>query len=99
VSAVAAHEADRGTGILEIVDAVAYLAAWITANPQTIYAWLVPRTWDGNSAFLSMLASYESTTALVCFWVTTTLANYAKYTSLMKCVRWTRWISATRPRN
>jgi hypothetical protein len=77
-------------------DGVAALGAWITANPPGIpqgngfygfYSYLVPRTWDANSDFLTLLASYESTTALTYFWVTTTLATYSAYTAQMKCVK------------
>ena len=68
-------------------DGATFLTTWLTANPQVFYSILVPRTWDGNATFLTLIASYEGTTALLYFWVTTTLANYTKYTSLMKCVR------------
>lgn len=67
-------------------DGVAFLSAWITANPKTIYSWLVPRYWDGNSNYLSLIASFESTIGLTYFFTTTTLASYQAYTNLMKDV-------------
>jgi len=68
-------------------DGVAFLAAWIALNPNTFYAYLVPRPWDGNAAFLSFIASYEAPTAKTYFFVTTTLATYNNYTSgLLKCI-------------
>lgn len=64
------------------------LAAWIAANstPQFFYSYLVPRTWDGNAAFLSLIAQYEGNSARTYFFVTTTLATYGLYTALMKDV-------------
>lgn len=82
-------------GALDVTDAVAVLTTYIASNPNSaytagaqgyFYAYLTPRTWDGNAAFLSMLASFEATTAQTYFYVTTTLQNYALYTNLMKCV-------------
>jgi hypothetical protein len=35
---------------------VAFLNSWITANPGVFYGYLVPREWDGNANFLSLLA-------------------------------------------
>jgi len=63
-----------------------FLTSWLTANPGIYYAFLVPRTWDANPVFLSLIASYESTTSKLYFFVTTTLATYSAYTALMKDV-------------
>jgi hypothetical protein len=65
---------------------MAFLNSWITANPGVFYGYLVPREWDGNANFLSLLAQFESTTAMTYFWTTTTLATYSLYSDLMKCV-------------
>lgn len=76
-------------------DGVAALSAYITANPNAnytpgasgyFYSYLVPREWDGNANFLTMIASFENSTARTYFFVTTTLQTYAAYTNLMKCV-------------
>jgi len=64
----------------------AALTTWLTNNPNIVYAFLVPRYWDNDPAFLTLIASYENTTALTYFWVTTTLANYVHYTAQMKDV-------------
>ena len=66
-------------------DGVAFLTAWITANPGVFYSYLVPRTWDSNAAFLAMMASFESNTSKTYFFITTTLATYQNYTALQKC--------------
>jgi hypothetical protein len=68
------------------VDGVASLTNWLVNNPATVYSFLVPRAWDGVASFLTLIASYESPTALTYFWVTTTTATYTNYTSVMKCV-------------
>jgi hypothetical protein len=67
-------------------DGVTALTAWIQNNPQTVYSFLVPRAWDNNASFLSMLASFEAPTAMTYFWVTTTPSTYTSYTDQMKCV-------------
>jgi hypothetical protein len=75
-------------------EGVASLTTWIAANPPGVaygsgfygfYGYLVPRTWDGNANFITLLASYESTTALTYFWITTTLATYTLYPATAKC--------------
>jgi hypothetical protein len=67
-------------------DGVTALTTWINNNVGTVYSYLVPRTWDNAASFLAMLQSFEAPTAKTYFFVTTTLANYASYTALMKCV-------------
>jgi len=75
-------------------DGVTALTNYITNNPNSnytpgaagyFYSYLVPRTWDGTSSFIAFLASFEATTSQTYFFITTTLTNYALYTSLMKC--------------
>jgi hypothetical protein len=58
---------------------VATLSTWITNNLYTVYGFLVPREWDNNTNFLSLIAQYENTTAQLYFWVTTTNATYSVY--------------------
>ncbi len=65
---------------------VSNLQTFITANPNTIYSYLVPRAWDGNSAYLAFLANFESTTSKTYFFTTTTTGTYTDYTALMKDV-------------
>jgi len=68
------------------VEGVTALTTWLNNNPKTLYAVLVPRYWDGVSSFLALIASYEATTSLFYFYVTTTTGTYTDYTALMKCV-------------
>jgi len=68
-------------------DGTAFLLSSIQATtPQFFYNYVVPRTWDATSAYLTFLANFESNTALTYFWTTTTLATYTAYSALMKCV-------------
>ena len=92
-SGLAVYVLELGAGNAN--DGVAALTAYLTANPNSnykpglagyFYSYLVPREWDGNANFLTLIQSYESTTAKTYFFITTTLTNYALYTSLMKCV-------------
>lgn len=81
-SSVAVYVMELGAGSVE--DGVAFLTQYLIDNPGEIYSFLTPREWDGNAAFLSLIASFESTTAKTYFWVTTTVQNHTKYTDLMK---------------
>lgn len=86
-----AQGSQQGVYVLELgtgtpTQGVAFLTTWIANNPSTFYSYLVPREWDANAAFLSLVASFENTTAKTYFFVTTTLATYQNYTDLMKCV-------------
>ena len=62
-------------------DGVAALTAFIAANnnPQFFYSYLVPRYWDGNAAFLGLLAQFESPSSKTYFHITTTLQTYINY--------------------
>jgi hypothetical protein len=73
-------------GLDGVTEGVATLTTWLTNNPGILYGVLVPREWDGVSAFLTLIASYENTTAKFYFWVTTTTGTYTDYTAVMKCV-------------
>jgi hypothetical protein len=83
-SAQAVYVLELGLG--SVTEGVATLTTYLDDNPQQLYAVLVPRIWDVNSAFLALIASYESPTSLFYFYVTTTEANYTQYTALMKDV-------------
>lgn len=73
-------------GLIETVDAVAYLGTWIGDNPNTIYSYLVPRAWSDSSDFLALVVDFDSTTAKTYFFTTMTLDNYTDFTALMKSV-------------
>ncbi len=64
--------------------AVAALNTYIVNNPKTIYAFLVPRWFDAQSTFPTMLQNYQSTSSEVYFFITTTNATFTNYTNLQK---------------
>jgi hypothetical protein len=69
------------------VDAgVTALQSYITANPNKVYSYLVPREWDNNTSFKAFLANFESTTAKTYFFITTTVGTYNNYPLTMKDV-------------
>lgn len=65
---------------------VTALTNFEAANPGVFYSYLVPRSWDGNAAYLALVATYESTSSKKYFFTTTTLSTYQLYTSAMKSV-------------
>lgn len=71
-------------GIQTAPGAITALQTYITNNPKTIYAFLVPRWFDSQSTFLTMLALYQGTSAESYFFITTTNATYTNYTNLQK---------------
>ena len=85
-SVVPVYVLELGPG--NATDGVTALEAFIAANnaPQFFYSYLIPRYWDGNAAFLAMIANYESPSSKTYFFVTTTLQTYTNYTALMKDV-------------
>jgi hypothetical protein len=64
------------------------LSTYISNNPNAFYIYLVPRSWDGVSSFLSLIAQFEALTGQTYFFTTTTLATYSDYTAAMKSVLW-----------
>jgi hypothetical protein len=82
--------ASQGVYVLELgagdqSNGPAALGAFITANPypQGFCSYLVPRSWDGNSGYLALVAQFENPTAKLSFFTTTTLGTYSSYTPQM----------------
>lgn len=86
-SAQAVYVLEVGPG--QAADGVSYLSTWLTdnSNPQFFYSFLVPKSWgqSGPSSFLTLLASYENTTAKTYFFVTTSADSYTDFSD-KKCV-------------
>jgi hypothetical protein len=80
----AVYVLELGAG--EVAAGVTALGNFITASAQFFYAYLVPRSWDGVSAFLTFLAGFEAPSKKTYFYVTTTTGTYTDYTTLMKPV-------------
>jgi hypothetical protein len=82
-------------GAVGVTAAVAQLTAYTTEFPNNkytpgalgfYYGYLVPREWDGNASYLSLLQSFQAPSARTYFWTTTTLATFQNYTALDKDV-------------
>ena len=83
-NAVSVYVLELGEGT--VTAGVTALQNYITANPGTIYSYLVPREWDNNTAFKTFLTNYEGTTAKTYFFVTTTTGTYSNYAVTLKDV-------------
>lgn len=83
-----AQGAQQAVYVLELgvgtpADGVTALAAYL-ANPAPVrfYSYLIPQTWDGENTAPTLFRQYESPTSSVYFFVTTTTATYANWTTL-----------------
>lgn len=72
-------------GALDATAGANALGTWLTANPGVFFSFLVPRNWDGNPAFLSLVNQYTAPTSMVYFFTTTTTLSYTGYTA-QKCI-------------
>jgi len=79
-------ELGEGTATEGVADLTAYMTSVLGTTFQ-IYAFLIPRLWDDNSAFLTLCNNSTATNAFTYFYVTTTVANRAVYSGPgYKCV-------------
>ena len=53
------------------------LGTWISNNPRTLYGYIVPREWDGLSAFATVIGSNSANNSFTYFFTTTSIANGA----------------------
>ena len=58
---------------------VTALSSFISSNTQFFYSYLVPRSWAGESTFVTFANTLTSTTAKTYFFITATLANYSNW--------------------
>lgn len=74
-------------GPLNVGDSVAALSSWLTAYPNTVYHFLLPREFGQyvDSSFLALLSRYNNTTAKVYFHITTDINSYPSFSNLDKC--------------
>lgn len=82
-----------GVSVLELgveetaPDGITALGAWVTANPDSFYAYVVPATWDASgSALNTMAANFSSATGKTYFFVTTTLDTITAYEATTKAI-------------
>lgn len=67
-------------------EGVTALTAFLNTNPKLVYSFLIPRTWDGESTFKTMVGNYDAPSTPVNFFVTTTVATYAAWGNVHNCV-------------
>lgn len=77
---VAPYVLELGSG--DVAAGVAALTTWLTDHPHTVYSFLIPREWDGDSDFLDLLNDYTAPSAKTYFYVTTTTETMALYAGL-----------------
>lgn len=66
-------------GVGDAVHGIASLTTWLASNPYTVYAFLVPNEWDGQSTFNTLCNNNTSTTKQVYFLVNSTTGTYSGY--------------------
>ena len=79
--------AAQGVYVLELgptgpVEAITALAAYIATPPAgavRFYSFLTPRSFDGQTSFVTLAGLHDSPTSELYFFVTTTLANLSTY--------------------
>jgi hypothetical protein len=76
-----AQNGSQAVYVLELGDGdaaagVADLSTWLTTYPETIYSFLVPRSWDTETTFKTLCNLYTAPDKKVNFFVTSTIATY-----------------------
>ena len=79
-SSNAVYVLELGAG--DAAHGVTALTSFINANQNTIYSFLVPRYWDTEATFKTMVSNYTSLSSMVDFFVTTTTSTYAAWQAL-----------------
>lgn len=60
---------------------VAALDAYLIANPLRYYTYTVPRGFDANTNFHTLVGNYNTDTSLVYFYVSCTISTYANFST------------------
>jgi hypothetical protein len=76
---VSAYVLEIGHGTTDVD--VAALNAYIIANPLKYYVYTVPRGFDANTNFQTLVGNYNTNTSLVYFYVPCTLSTYTNFTT------------------
>lgn len=86
VPSVYVVELGEGTATEGVAAITTFIAA-VKGTSAQIYAYLVPREWDNNAAFLTLCGNSTATDKELYFYTTTTVSNRAVYsTPGYKCV-------------
>jgi hypothetical protein len=86
VPAVSVLELGESTVTAGVASLITFLSS-VSGTSSQQYAYLLPREWDNNPAFLSLCSSSTGVDKMLYFYVTTTIANETVYsTPAYKCV-------------
>jgi len=75
---------ELGTG--DAAAGVEALTDYIADPTLRFYAYLLPKSWADESTAITMADNNSSTTAMVYFWVTTSILNYANWSGIKSVV-------------
>ena len=86
-----AQGGSNGIYVLELgagdpAQGVTALSAWITANPATVYSYLLPLFWDAEPTFITFARLYTSQNAETYFYLPVSSATWATYTGVKSVV-------------
>lgn len=81
-------------GAGEAATGVTALEDYIADPTLRFYAYLLPKSWSDESTAITMAMNNEATTAMVYFWVTTTLLNYANWSNIKSVIMMVQEASA-----
>lgn len=73
-------------GAGDAAEGVTALEAYIADPSLRFYAYLLPKNWADEATAITMAQNHEATTAMVYFWVTTTLLNYTNWSNIKSVV-------------
>ena len=86
-----AQDANQAVYVLElgantVANGVASLSTYIAAPSLQFYGYLLPASWDGNSAMHALATQYNGPTAEVYFYTTTTIATASFWAGIKSVV-------------
>lgn len=73
---------------------VTALEGYMADPTLRFYAYLLPKSWADESTAITMARNNEATTAMVYFWVTTSLLNYANWSNIKSVIMMVQEASA-----
>lgn len=81
-------------GAGDAAEGVTALEGYMADPTLRFYAYLLPKSWANEATAITMARNNEATTAMVYFWVTTTLLNYANWTNIKSVIMMVQEASA-----
>lgn len=82
-------------GLGDAAAGVTALTAYIAAPTLRFYGYLLPKSWAAESTAVTMARNNDATTAMVYFWTTVSLLNYANWTGIKSVVMMVQDVNAS----